>query len=80
MGIEFLKDQALLAGTVSVEDAEALAQHLRALPRPAVHLGECEHLHAAALQVLLALRPVLLAAPREAWLAAALSDLPGAKE
>ncbi|MCW7541925.1 hypothetical protein OOT46_29435 [Aquabacterium sp. A7-Y] len=78
MGIQYLPDHAVLDATVGVEDAEALAQHLRGLPRPAVHLSDCEHLHAAALQVLLALRPRVLSLPRERWLAAALAGLEGA--
>jgi hypothetical protein len=37
-----------------------------------VHLGKCEHLHGAVLQVLLALRPTLASLPADARLAAAL--------
>ncbi|MBX3602150.1 MAG: hypothetical protein KF863_16145 [Rubrivivax sp.] len=73
MGIRYLKRHAALEGVVGVEDAEALLQWLRAQPRPAVHLGRCAHVHAAALQVLLALRPRVLAAPPDPWLAAALA-------
>jgi hypothetical protein len=72
MGIRYLKKHAVLEGVVSVEDAEALMQWLRAQPSPAVHLGKCEHLHAAVLQVLLALRPRIVAAPVDPWLLAAL--------
>ena len=72
MGIRYLKRHAALEGVVSVDDAEALLQWLRAQPDPAVHLGKCEHVHAAVLQVLLALRPKVLTPPREPWLAAAL--------
>jgi hypothetical protein len=73
MGIRYLKKHAALEGVVTVEDAEGLMQWLRAQARPAVHLGKCEHVHSAALQVLLALRPRLLAAPADPWLAAALA-------
>jgi hypothetical protein len=73
MGIRYLKKHAALEGVVTVEDAEGLMQWLRAQARPAVHLGKCEHVHSAALQVLLALRPKLLAAPADPWLAAALA-------
>ncbi|MBK1688828.1 hypothetical protein [Rubrivivax gelatinosus] len=72
MGIRYLKKHAALEGVVSVDDAEALLQWLLKQPRPAVHLGKCEHLHAAVLQVLLALRPHITAAPPDAWLAQAL--------
>lgn len=72
MAIRYLKKHAALEGVVSVEDAEALAQWLREQARPAVHLGRCEHLHAAVLQVLLALQPKVVAPPSDRWLAAAL--------
>jgi hypothetical protein len=76
MTIRYLKKHAALEGVVSVEDAETLMQWLRAQAKPAVHLGKCEHLHAAALQVLLALRPTLVAAPKDARLASALGAAP----
>ncbi len=72
MGIRYLKKHAVLEDVVPVEDAEALMQWLRAQPRPAVHLGKCQHVHAAVLQVLLALRPRIVAAPADPWLVAAL--------
>lgn len=71
MGIRYLKKYAALEGQVAVEDAEALAQWLREQPSPAVHLCKCEHVHAAVLQVLLALAPRVVAPPRDPWLAAA---------
>lgn len=74
MGIRYLKKHAVLEGHVRVDDAEALAQWLRAQAAPAVHLGKCEHVHAAVLQVLLACRPKLVAPPPERWLAAALAS------
>lgn len=76
MGIQYLDTRAVLEGHVSVEDTEALLAHLRATEQPAVDLAGCEHLHAAVLQVLLALRPALLAPPQDPWLAAALQALP----
>jgi hypothetical protein len=76
MAIRYLKKHAALEGQVSVDEAEALGQWLREQPRPAVHLGKCEHVHAAVLQVLLALRPRVNAAPADAWLAAALGVPP----
>lgn len=74
MAIRYLKKHAALEGVVGPEDAEALSDWLRAQPAPAVHLGKCEQVHAAVLQVLLALRPRLAAAPAERWLALALAD------
>ncbi|MBK1614311.1 hypothetical protein CKO44_12615 [Rubrivivax gelatinosus] len=73
MSIRYLKKHAALEGVVSVDDAEALAQWLRQQARPAVHLGKCEHVHAAVLQVLLALRPQVSAAPPDPWLAQVLA-------
>ena len=73
MAIRYLKKHAALEGVVSVDDAEALAQWLRGQARPAVHLGRCEHVHAAVLQVLLALKPKVVAAPAEPWLALAVA-------
>jgi hypothetical protein len=72
MGIRYLKKHAALEGVVTVEDAETLMQWLRAQAKPAVHLGKCEHLHGAVLQVLLALRPRLVAAPGDVHLSRAL--------
>ncbi len=63
MPIRYLKKHAALEGEVGVETAEELAQWLRAQKKPAVHLGKCAHLHAAVLQVLLALKPAI-SAPR----------------
>jgi hypothetical protein len=73
MGIRYLKKHASLEGTVAVDDAEALAQWLREQHAPAVHLGKCTHVHAAVLQVLLALAPRVVAPPADPWLAAALA-------
>jgi hypothetical protein len=72
MGIRYLKKHAALEGHVPVDDAEALAQWLAAQAAPAVHLGKCEHVHAAVLQVLLALKPRIAAPPADATLAAVL--------
>jgi len=72
MAVRYLKKHAVLEGVVTAEDAETLAQWLRGHAKPAVHLGQCEHVHAAVLQVLLALRPRLVSAPADLWLARAL--------
>ena len=71
MSIRYLENCAALEGVVTVEDAEGLMQWLRGQATPTVHLGRCEHLHAAALQVLLALKPHVVQAPADRWLAAA---------
>lgn len=72
MTIRYLKKYAALEGQVGVDDAEALGQWLRNQNAPAVHLGKCEQVHAAVLQVLLALQPRISAPPADPWLAAAL--------
>ena len=72
MTIRYLKKHAALEGTVTVEDAETLAQWLQKQAAPAVHMGKCEHLHGAVLQVLLALRPKVTAMPADPKLAGVL--------
>ena len=72
MGIRYLKTQAVLEGHVPADDAETLAQWLHAHPRGQVHLGQCESLHTALLQTLLALKPRIKAPPPSAWLCVAL--------
>jgi len=72
MTIRYLKKYAALEGHVSVEDAENLAQWLQKQTSPAVHLGKCEHVHGAVLQVLLALRPRIAAVPADPLLAGVL--------
>lgn len=76
MAIQYHAKHAALEGVVSVDEAEALQQWLRDQVLPAVHLGLCEHLHAAVLQVLLALRPKLIGVPLDHWLASALGLAP----
>ena len=75
MTIRYLKKYAALEGNVSVEDAETLAQWLQKHKTPAVHLGKCEHVHGGVLQVLLALRPRLVAAPTDPLLAGVLAAI-----
>jgi hypothetical protein len=73
MPIRYLKKYAALEGQVTAEEAETLGQWLRDQNAPAVHLGKCEQVHAAVLQVLLALQPRISALPTERWLAAAIA-------
>jgi hypothetical protein len=77
MTIRYLKKHAALEGNVSVEEAEGLAQWLQKQKTPAVHLGKCEHVHGAVLQVLLALRPKLAAGPADPLLAGVLGVVRG---
>jgi hypothetical protein len=72
MGIRYLKKYAALEGQVGAEDAEALALWLRAHKAPAVRMAKCEHVHAAVIQVPLALAPRVVTPLKEPWLAAAI--------
>jgi hypothetical protein len=69
MPIDLTGPVAVLEGHCSVEEAEPLLEWLRAAPAPAVDLSACAHAHTAVLQVLLALRPALAAAPADEFLA-----------
>jgi hypothetical protein len=76
MAIEYQKKAVLLSDTVGVEAAEELLEWLQKHPRGRVDLAACTHLHAANLQVLMAVRPTIGAWPKDAnlrsWLAASL--------
>lgn len=69
MSIQFTDEQAALQGVVVVEEAEALSGRLKEQPQTAVNLTECESMHTAVLQVLLALRPPMTGQPADPWLA-----------
>jgi hypothetical protein len=57
-----------LAGRCGVEDAEVLQRHLLADRRAAVQWTDCEYLHSAVVQVLLAGRVSLRGTPKSAFL------------
>ena len=69
MALELLDAVAILAGEVTVDDAEPLTAWLRERPDATVDLRDCTHLHTAALQALLFFRPTLDGAPVDAFLA-----------
>lgn len=60
---------ARLSGHIAIEEAEVLAEWLRATPEATLDLAACEGLHSAVLQVLLAGAARLSAAPPDALLA-----------
>jgi hypothetical protein len=64
--------QARLSGQIAIEEAEALADWLRTTPDAALDLSECQGLHSAVLQVILAGTPRLIAPPPDPFLAALL--------
>jgi hypothetical protein len=69
MGIEYTKKAARLSGFVSVEEAEGLLEWLQANPKGKLDLADCQHLHAANLQVLMVARPNIAAWPENTDLA-----------
>jgi hypothetical protein len=73
MGMKLTKKRVTLEGTISVEDAEELSNWLRRSPKATVDVSSAGHVHAAVLQVLLALRPRLEGKAADPWLNAALA-------
>lgn len=76
MPIDVRPDTIALREAVSVEEAETLLEALQARPDHALNLSDCTHVHAAALQVLMAADRPVLAWPQDPelsrWLRAAL--------
>lgn len=69
MSIKYEKNTARLIDCVSVEDAEGLLEWLQTQPKRRVDLSRCQHVHAAPLQVLMALHPHISAWPKDEALA-----------
>jgi hypothetical protein len=69
MPVTLARSVATLTGVVGVDDAEPLSQWLRSTRNPSVRLAGCTHLHTAALQALLAVRPAVQTLPTEPFLA-----------
>ncbi len=78
MAIEYKKSVATFSEFISVEEAEALLEWLLKNPKGKVNFAECTHIHASSLQVLMALKPTIVAEPKDAdlavWLKVALAD------
>ncbi|WP_158809484.1 hypothetical protein [Beijerinckia sp. L45] len=68
MSVRLEGDRVRLDGPCRVEDAEPLLMLLRADPRRAVDLTGAGPLHAAIVQVLLALRPPITGQPGDPFL------------
>lgn len=64
-----------LTGRCGVEEAEVLQRHLLAGPGSPVEWTDCEYLHAAVVQVLLAGEPRLQGAPKDGFLSAHIAPL-----
>jgi hypothetical protein len=73
MAIEYKKSLAVFTEFVGVEEAENLLQWLLKNPKGKINLAACEHIHAANLQVLMAVKPIIAAWPADEdlqrWLA-----------
>lgn len=76
MAIAYQKKLAVFQGAVGVEEAEGLLEWFIKNPKSRVNLEDCQHLHAANLQVLMAVKPTIAAWPKDAnlrvWLESAL--------
>ena len=72
MAVKYARKSVTLQGNIAVEEAEELANWLKQNPLATVKIAKCTHLHAAVMQVLLALRPCLQGEPQDPWLRAAL--------
>lgn len=63
MSIEFKKTVAVCTDECSIEEAETLLTWLLDHPKGKVNLKQCEQLHTAIVQVLMALKPSISAEP-----------------
>ncbi|WP_134499800.1 hypothetical protein [Microvirga pakistanensis] len=68
MSVRLAGDAIVLEGPCRVEDAEPLLSLLQAGPDRTVDLTEASHLHAAVVQVLMALRPTLKGTGQDGFL------------
>lgn len=68
-GIRYEDGRAVLEGVCTVEEADSLLEWLQDDPRRPVDWTDCDHLHTAVLQVLLAVGPPLIGEPRDPFLA-----------
>ena len=77
MPITYKENVAMLQGHCEIEEAETLLTWLFEHPQGEIDLKQVEHIHAAILQVLMALKPVISAWPDddkvEFWLVPALN-------
>lgn len=71
MPITYTDTLAEVSGRIGAEECQDLQTWLQAHPDGQVSLAACEHLHAAGLQCLMALKPVISDASPDPWLNAA---------
>lgn len=76
MSIIYQKKIAVFQDNVSIEEAEGLLEWLIKYPKNRLNLANCNHLHTANLQVMMAVKPAISAWPKNtnlrAWLESAL--------
>lgn len=65
MTIEYTNSTAIFSDSVSVEEADGLLDWIMKNPKGKVDLTQCQHLHAANLQVLLVAKMPILALPED---------------
>ncbi len=75
MAIKLNKKAARFQGVCSIEEAETLLDWVQAQKEPKADLGECAHLHAALLQILLAHRVEVTRLPADPWLSSWVQEL-----
>lgn len=73
MAISYDKKLAVFNEAISIEEADGLMEWLSKTPNGKIDLAQCQHLHAAILQVLMAAKPVVNAWPQNTHLSAWLS-------
>lgn len=69
MALDLKKTVATLSGTITVQEAEPLLEWLQTTPKGKLNLADCEHLHAAVLQVILRTGATIQKAPTDPDLA-----------
>jgi len=68
MTIKLGKKAARFTGVCTIEEAESLLDWVQAHSQPRADLGDCEHLHTALLQILMAHRVSVTRLPPDPWL------------
>jgi hypothetical protein len=77
MPFKFAKNTITAVESCAVEDALPLLEFLQSHRMARVNLGSCIHLHTAVLQVLMAVRPQIVALPKDMLLASWLLQVLG---
>lgn len=77
MAITYQKKWVVFQDVVGVEEAEGLLEWLMKNPKSKLNLKDCQHLHTANLQVIMAVKPAISVWPKDAnlcaWLESALN-------